>query len=387
MAGGINSVITKSYAGHVDLLNSTLEAFDKGYFAETFAYTDYPLVKLFFEEAREDNSGGNRLEWEVRLRKSGTAQWIAPYATTANTVQSVTAKAFAPWRSFQEKIHYDMLEKNMNHGKEQLVDIMMPKMSAAVESIQELLESAIAGSLGSITDTDPIYGLQYWLGPVGTVSSSNYVTATDTTGGFNGQLFRSSDGGASYTIGGLDASDVANSRWRSYCATHNGTFSSTTVEQIKRALTRTDFKTMDGAKGQTKRENSGRRAILMSHDFCDAYETILNSGPDWLNGDAAGKTDAKIRKIEVMRVPIFGDYSHQPIIGVNTKKIYGRVLMQTEGTGDNGMPVKNWMGKIPFTRDTEMMTTLTAAVIGQLQIQCDDRRGAGFNISGVIAST
>ena len=31
---------------------------------------------MFFE-ARRDNSGGTRLEWEVRLRKSGTAQWIA----------------------------------------------------------------------------------------------------------------------------------------------------------------------------------------------------------------------------------------------------------------------------------------------------------------------
>lgn len=374
MAGGLNSTITKTYAGHLDLLNSTLEHFDKGYFSNTQKYTDNALVRTFFDEAVEDTSGGNRLEWEVRVRASGTAQWTAPYATTANVVQNFTVKAYAPWRAFEEKIQKDDLESNMNRGPEQLVDMMIPKMDAATEGINNMLEEALSGSLPTLTDTDQVYGVQYYLGPCGSVTSSAYVTATDTVGGFNGQCFRSDDGGASYTIAGIDASDVANSRWRSYCATHSGVMDATLVQQIVRALTRTDFKTMPGIQGKSSRR-SGKQVLLMGHTFADQYEAIVNSGPDWLNGDAAGKTGIKIRTVPVVRVPVFDSYSHLPVFGVNTKHIYGRTL------------AGYWMKKYPFMSDRESMHTFTSAILGQCQLQCDNRRQAGFQIHGVIAST
>lgn len=384
MAGGLNPGITKTYTGHVDLMNSTLEAFDKGFFSETLGRTSYEGAQMFFEEAREDNSGGTRLEWEVRLRKSGTAQWIAPYAVTGNTQQNLTAKANAPWRAFQEKVHYDILEKNMNMGKEQLVDVMLPKYSGAIEAIIELIDNAVFGAMSSITDEDPIYGLQYWFSPPGTVSNGSYATATDYTGGFNGQTWRAADGTASNTIGGIDASDVANSRWRTWTASHGGLMNATLVETIKRGLTRTKFKSLKGADGKSKREGHGRRVLFMSHNMADGYETIINSGPDWLNGDAAGKTEAKLRKVDIIRADALGDYSYDPIFAVDTGKIYGRVLTQRE-SDENGMPVRSWMAKIPYTRDRSAMTTLTAAAVAQLQIQCDDRRGAGFGVYGVIA--
>lgn len=373
MAGGINSVITKSYAGHLDLLNSTLEHFDKGYISNTTKYTDNALTRLFFEEAVEDTSGGNRCEWEVRLRASGTAQWVAPYGTTANTVQNFTAKAFAPWRAFEEKIHKSDLEGNMNRGPEALLDMMIPKMDGALEGIYNMLEDALAGSPPSSADTDQIYGLGSWLSPCGTVSSSAYVTATDTTGGFNGQMIRYDNGDASYTVAGIDASDVANSRWRTYCATHGGTMNATLVQQIVRALTRTDFKTIPGTEGKSMRR-TGKQVLLMGHTFADQYEAIVNSGPDWLNGDAAGKTNVKIRSVPVVRVQALENYSHNPIFGVNTKYLYGRTL------------AGYWMKKYPFQSDRDSMHTFTSAILGQCQLICDNRRNAGFQIHGVIAS-
>lgn len=372
MAGGINSVITKTYAGHLDLLNSTLEHFDKGYISNTFKYTDNALSRLFFSEAVEDTSGGNRCEWEVRLRASGTAQWTAPYATTPNVVQNVTAKAYAPWRAFEEKIHKSDLEGNMNGGPERLVDIMIPKMDAAMEAIQNLIEEAAAGSLPTQSDTDQILGLGYWLSPCGTNNSGTYASATDSVGGFNGQVFRSEDNSTSTTIGGIDASDVANSRWRSWCATHSGVMDSNTVQQVVRALTRTDFKTVPGTEGKSVRR-SGKQVLLMGHTFADQYEAIINSGPDWLNGDAAGKTNAKIRSIEIVRCPVLDNYSHLPIFGVNTKHIYGRTL------------AGYWMKKYPFINDRNSMSTFTAAILGQGQIICDNRRHAGFQIHGVLS--
>lgn len=371
MAGGVNSTITKTYTGLIDTLNSSLEAFDKGYFAETFKYTDNALVRTFFEEAKEDTSGGTRCEWEVRLRESGTAQWIQPYGVTGNVQQTFTGKANAPWRAFEEKLHHSTLEDNFNRGPNRLVDIQMVRMSAAMESLYNLLEEALAGSLPTQADVDQILGLQYWLSPCGTNNSGTYLSATDAIGGFNGQVFRSLDNSTSTTIGGIDASDVSNTRWRSYCATHSGEMTPELVACIRRALTRTNFKTIKGADGKTLRQ-SGKQVLLMGHTFADQYEDIVNNGPDFLNGDAAGKTDIKIRKTEIVRVPALDTYSHLPVFGVNTRWLYGRTL------------AGNWMTKIPYTNDRDSLHTYTAGIIGQCQLVCDNRRQAGFQIHGVL---
>jgi hypothetical protein len=250
---------------------------------------------------------------------------------------------------------------------------MIPKMDGALEGIYNLLEEALAGSLPTQADTDQILGIGAWLSPCGTTTSSLYVTATDTTGGFNGIVLRSEDGGSSNTVAGIDSSDVANSRWRNFCATHGGTMNSTLVQQIVRALTRTDFKTLPEQEGKSLRR-TGKTALLMGHTFADQYEAIVNSGPDWLNGDAAGKTNIKIRSVPVVRVPVFDNYSHLPVFGVNTKHLYGRTL------------AGYWMKKYPFQSDRDSMHTFTSAILGQCQLVCDNRRNAGFQIHGVLAS-
>lgn len=372
MAGGINSTITKTASGHVDLINATWEKFDKGFFADTTKYTDNALVRLFFEEAVEDASGGNRLEWVVRLRASDTAQWIAPYGTSGNVQQTYTAKANAPWRALEEKLHYSLLEENMNRGPEAVVDMMTVKANAGMEAVHNLVEEALVDTLPTQTDENQIYGLGYWFSPCGTNNSGTYASATDATGGFNGLVFRSADGSSSTTIAGIDANDVANSRWRNWCGTHGGEMNMTLVQQIVRALTRTDFKTLPDVKDTSPRR-TGRQVLLMGHTFADQYETIINSGPDWLRGDAAGQTEAKIRKVGIIRVPALDSLSTLDVYGINTRYIYGCTLAGA------------WMRKLPFINDRDSMHTYTAAMIGQAQLKCENRRRAGFRLHAVIS--
>lgn len=374
MAGGINSTVTKTRSGHLDLLNSTLEYVSRDSIAETQRYPKYTLTRAFFEDAKEDTSGGTHVEFEVRMRASGTAQWTAPYATSANVIQNLTVKGQVPWRAWEEKIHYSLLEKNMNMGRERLLDMQIPKMNGALEGIWNLIEEALCGSLPTINDAESLLGLGYWLSPCGTVSSGNYVTASDFAGGFNGQAFRADDGTASYTIGGIDASDVANYNWRTWCATHQGVMDSTLIQTIVRAAVDTDFETVPGIQGGTER-SGGQMFLVMGHTMATQYESIINSGSDPLGGDAAGKMNGKIRGIPVKRAKSLDRYSSLDVYGVNTRHIYGRVLAGF------------WMEKLPYINDRDSMHTYTAAILGQGQLLCDNRRNAGFRIHAPIAST
>ena len=119
----------------------------------------------------------------------------------------------------------------------------------------------------------------------------------------------------------------------------------TLVETIKRGLTRTKFKSLKGADGKGKQEGQGRRVLFATLQHGRRLRTIINSGPDWLNGDAAGKTRPSSARWTSSRADALGDYSYDPIFAVDTGKIYGRVLTQREAT--NGMPVRSWMARSP----------------------------------------
>jgi hypothetical protein len=374
MAGGVSLGITKTYTGVADLLNSTRERMPDNAFTETAALQAYEAASAFFDGAQEKASSGTRYEARVRVRSSNTFAWTQMYATTGNTQQDVMVVAAAPWRHFEAKTHYDEREILMNSDPDRIIDLMIERESAAMEDIYNNIERASVNAPPSSGDGDVLYGLGYWLSPCGTVSSSKYVTATDTVGGFNGQAVRFADGSASYTVGNIDASNAGNSRWRNWCATHNGTMTPDTVDQIRTALTRTKFKLPPKLEGKSIKKSGGLK-LFMSMAFADQYERLVNNGPDDLNGDAAGQTNIKLRGIPILRVPALDELSYLPIYGVDTRHIFGITLKN------------QWMKSMPAINDRDSVQVYTKPIVGSGQMFCDDRRGGGFVIHGVIAST
>lgn len=339
-----------------DLLNTTLPFFPKSKFTETQKYTDYPLTRMLFAEGKQTVQAGKWHETRVRYRSKSTAEMTRLYGTMSRQIVDTMLTLTTPWRYYQDSTDYDEREVDINGpgATQTIVDLMQTRESATEEGIANLLEEQACQAPSTSSDDGDLYGVLYWARPLAT-------STTDTTGGFNGQtpLFR--DGTQTGNTAGQDASTAANARLRNWAATHSGEMTPETLKTIRRAMTGTGFKTLDGLTGKTAK-SGGERAILMDHAYADQFEDMVNKGPDDLGGKLIRFTDPSIRSVKIVRTPVFASVSYAPIVGIYTKHLYGIVLKD------------NWMKRSKAINSREQPFVWTVPIQGVCNIVCDNMR-------------
>lgn len=347
-----------------DLINSTLAKMPKGKFAETMRETEVVLTKVLLTGAKSIN--GTTLDTRIRLRPKGTARFTNLYEVTPNVQVDLMGVASTPWGHVEEKMEFDEREGWMNMGAERIVELMEERRSGCYESLYFLVEDALVATPQNANDHKALRGLPYWFPQLGD-------GVEDPVGGFNATTIRFADGSTSTTCAGIDASDPQNLRWRPWAATHNGRMDHFLVEQIRRAMTRTNFMILAELKGQGV-ESGGRSRLCMGHEFADQYENMVNLGPDDRGDDVIPITGGKLRGVPVTRVPVMESLSYQPVWGFKTNKVYGRLL--------NGM----WMRQGKAINDRNSTQVFTVPITGSCLVHCEDRRGGGFCIHAPMAA-
>jgi len=345
----------------LDLVKSTLVEEPRMKFAETMAQTDYPLIRIFFEEAREKISSGRGLQWNMRLRTNGSFKFVRMYQITPNNYVNVMGKASMEWTMQEMKLFFDERQEEFNSGQpEQLYDHIESQESAMYEDGVSGIDAALAQAPNFLGDDLSYAGIPYWLPPAATGTAA-------PTGGFTGTTAYFRDGTSTSLIGGLDASDPLNERHKSYIHTWGGRVDSSFYEALRRCMTRTDFKMLDQLKGKTRR-SGGQRYLLAGHDLSDQIEKYANAHDPQGQDPMRMKLDAiTIRGVKPIRVPTFDALWPTSVIGCWTKHLYACVHKN------------RWMKRRTYPHG-ENPNLIISQVDCTSQMICDDRQKAGFHL-------
>lgn len=343
----------------LDLVKSTLVEEPRMKFAETMGQTDYPLVRVFMENAKEKVSSGRGLQWNMRMRTNGSFKAVLLYETTPNNFVNVMEKASAFWMMDEGKLVFDERQEEFNSGQpEELYDHIESQESAMYEDVVSGKDRLIALAPLNANDRRSILGIPYWLPPL-------TAGLTAPTGGFSGTTATFRDGSTTTLIGGLDASDPLNERHKSYVHTYNGRVDQSFYDALRRCFTRTDFKMLDQLKGKTRR-SGGQRNLLAGHDLSDQIEKYANAHDPQGQDPMRLKLDAiTIRGVKPIRVPTFDALWPTTLWGTYSKHLYGCVHKT------------RWMKRRTFTHG-ENPNIHISQLDSTCQMICDDRQKAGF---------
>lgn len=359
----------------VDLVNTSRPREPKKHYSNTQLFVNYNAARLFFKDAREDLGGGlatNGDSYRARivLRAATTAQWTQPYAVTPNVLEEVTGYCGTPRAWFEGHWMFDKREPEMNAEDEQIVKVQNVRRDAAVESIYNLIEQAICSGTQAKTGTAANFQSLF------TLLNTLETGTTDNTGGFNGKTFYYDDGTSSTTVLGLDASVVANARWRNWVATYSGGIDAQLVDTIRRARSRTNFQILPELKGDPFR-SGGKVTLAMGLTAFEGMTRLANAGSDVRRIDGGNKadpapfTDVEVCGLPVMPVAAFENVSFSPIVGLNTKHIYGM-------TASNA-----WLNEGDPINHQQSHNVFRVPMDGTCLLTTDNRREAGFVIHTV----
>lgn len=361
MAGlNTNPYVTSPFG---DVLDATLAVLPKTY-TETLRLTDYPLTRAFFESAKR-KPGGKGYEKRVRIRNRGGFRFVNAYETTSTSQEDLIAILKTPWCHWEQKMSFDEKEEAINSGEsEQIIDLMQMRRADAYESIYNGIEEACISVPQNDNDDKPFFGLPYLLPPLAD-------NEEDADGGFNVTAYTKGDGtGDSNTIQGIDRSDIANERGRTYGATYSGNADEPFFDTLRRALKRTSFRAIPNLAGD-KFPQMNPNFIFVNEDMDDQLDKRINKGPDDKQGDFERFTTPQFRGANFHRVPMMNALSYNPVWGVRTSKLYGIVLKG------------RWMAEKKALNSQAGIETWVKAVVGSCNLTNDDPRTSGFCIHTV----
>lgn len=319
-----------------DLLTDTLAELGRNKVAQTQTYTSHPIYNNFFSgsSAVEDVSDGYQFQRRVRMRDPDGFMMGQLLEANPVVMTDTLELASEDWHYPEENsLAFDDREPVFNRGKSQIVDHLRNKMDGGWADWVKNLERQGAGQPASSSDVKNMKGLLF-MAP--TVTSGS----TDSAGGFNGQRhYYSGYSSSTTTLFGIDSSLAKNANWRGWVATHNGTFDSTTRDQVRTAMENTTFETIPQIVLDNGR--TARTMLLVNTSFILQYERDANLGPDDTNGDLARfNSRLKFRGVPLVKVQAWDTLDTiNSVIGVNTKHCYG--VKATGAWMNEGAPSKD----------------------------------------------
>ena len=294
--------------------NSTRAKVRRNSFATTVALNDYAFLNEFlYRNPNSKPAGGTVYEERVRLRaNNGATRGVDLYETTSAQKSPPPVIARVPYVFYENKgIVFDTREEALNSGEEAIIRHMDAERDANYEDIANRLENDLATTPLSATDTKHLLGLPAWLRPS---MQSNGTFTADLVGGFNATTIRYLNGSTatfSTTLANIDASTVANERWRNWCATRPaGDLTLPTCQTIRRGMEATKFKALPMLKGEMKTTDA---VVFMSQTDHEVYKTLVESGPDDRAGDVFPFKDFTLGQARIVRAPQLDNDAIRPL--------------------------------------------------------------------------
>lgn len=345
----------------IDLVRTTLKDLPKGEYETMWDLQRYEFAAMYNEKRRQID-GGTSIERNVVLDKTGRARYTRLYATEDPSVQNVQQKINVPWCQFRNDMSWDKLEilRNRNSAKG-YINLMQSRRNECLWDLVELFESKGWVSPESATDTLNPYGIPYYL---------NMLDAGSTTGGFNGQTIRYTNGTTGTICAGLDA--ASESKWRNYADTY-AKVDNSLLRKLRKACLQTNFvappgvrETGSGGRSASTRLYAGLDEITELQDLADKRDDATMAKD--LAGRALAENEGVItfNRIPVVYVPSLNSASYAPIYAVDWEKF---IPLVQDGY---------WMVESEPMMDRLQPSVVTVYIDGCHQNLCINRRSAGF---------
>lgn len=292
-----------------DLVENTLHDFEKDKWVDiSLELQEYFAYENMLLKDRIAVDGGDKLQWQVKVRNTGSAKNSGLYAVDDVKVSDVTKHAEVEWTKQNANMGYDVDESAFNSGDPyRIVNLIKIRRHDALTSFAELMEENFWGFPANTTDEAEIKkpkGAPYWIN-------------RNATTGFNGSV---PIGGGHATVGGL--SPTTYTRWRNYTAQYKVIDKQDLVRKLREAVVKCRFKPPVAHPSPTN-DRSPRYCLPTTYEVIQKLEELLEAQNQNLGNDVASKDgDLIFRRTPMMWVPYL-DANHDPV-GTDSSNALGR---------------------------------------------------------------
>jgi len=307
-----------------DLVVNTLHDFEKDKWVDIstelqryFAHENYLLGN------RIGVSGGDQLQWQVKVRNTGAASNTGMYAVDNIKVADVMKHCNLKWTKQTTHFAYDIDESAFNSPTAvRILELIKTRRHAALTDFAELMEQNFWGLPSDPTDeieSKKPNGVPYWI-------------VRNATKGFNG----AAPIGASHTtVAGL--SPTTYDRWRNWTGSYKVVDKRDLVRHMREAAVKCNFRAPVEHPGASK---APRFRICTTYEIIQGLEEQAEQQNSNLGNDVASRDgDVMFRKTPVSWVPYLDnnqdttgtdDNSHlgkNPVYGIDLEQF--RMLFKT----------------------------------------------------------
>ena len=278
-----------------DLVKATQTALiKKGAFVNLRSdLTDYVGVRELYKNHQHQFDGGLDWEFDAQLDDNHSARFVGLYEDDSAAIADSLIKGKVGPRFSDANYVFDIREKKLNAGQEQVVDFVYTKYCGMIESHWKLLENAVWGKPESSADQRTPYGIAFW------------VVRNATEGFSGGNPVGFSDGCA-----GIDAS--AFPRWKNYSGAYTAVSKEDLLKKMRKASLKTQFRSPVNHAEPTV--GGLKNGIYTNINVLQDLEAILEAQNMNLGNDLASKDGRTLFKGRpVIYVPTLDDDSQDPV--------------------------------------------------------------------------
>jgi hypothetical protein len=350
----------------VDLVNATLNKFEKDKLQMTFAKVSNELFNTMFEEAPEDGEG-DRLSWDLTLSDTGNAKMTGLFGEDSKNVKPTDTKGYANWVMGTTNVSFDVRAEAFNSGSEvRIYNELDGKIANMYREFGDMLNPLLLTTPISSADKMNPVGISGWL-PLGT---------DDSEGGFTGYTACYNDGaGSTFYPDTITTSANVNPRNASYFADHNGKLGDNLINLIDSASISTHFKPARLPKNLANRVDWGNLRYLTNKKVKLNIIQQMRKNDDSIGMDLTkyqnewvlnGSPLIYVDELDTANGYLWGT---DPVYAINTMHIFLKC-------------VKGWKFKLgKAVQDGDCVHAFTIPLDVMFAIGCNCRQQAGYLIS------
>ncbi len=308
-----------------DMVELTLNKFEKDKWVDISTELQrYFAYENLLMGDRIGVDGGERLQWQVKVRNTGGSKNTGLYAVDDVKVADNMKSCTIPWTKQTASMAYDIDEEGFNSGDAvRLVNILSTRRHDALTDFAQLMEDNFWGMPSNTTDETenrkPL-GVPYWI-------------VRNATLGFNGGAPL---GGGHSTVAGL--SPTTYPRWKNFSGSYKAMDKNDLVRKMREAVVKCDFR--QPVSHPTPTGGKPRYVLATTYAAIQRMEELLEGQNDNLGNDIASKDgDVMFRKTPMSWVPWLdanqdltaavstNHYGLNPIYGIDKKSF--RMVFKT----------------------------------------------------------
>ena len=310
----------------------------------------YPYANKIVRKSVVREQGGLDVSWRVNVAGAPAADNFVPFQTFTRTTTDHLKTARMQLRGTHADFSFDIMEEEVNQGKEQLINVVDNREQQAMISLTAKLETQGWGNAAYGDDTVP-QGFLYWL-PYAS-GAGDFVGTYPT----------------SYTdVAGLNPNTYTG--WKSYGGAYVAVTPDDLILKLRLGLSSVQFMSPLNTMIVADYSSGFQFAMYAGLDSIVELENLAKLQNDDIGNDLDKFHNVvTLRGIPFLEVPFLRTITRRPIIGANW------------GVTKHHVQAGMWMNRMKAPGSSNQPTTVTFDLFCQHQLVMYDRRTGGFNFA------